>query len=139
MSRDGGRRGPARLLGVVMLAGGALGCGDAPRLGHVSLNAAVVDESICPTIQAVVAAPAQTSLGGQVALNVTVTAASAADTLVYAWSPSASIEAATSASATYTCASAGLQTVKVAITERDRAGACTVAESLAVLCVPGQP
>ena len=115
------------------------GCGDEPRLGHASVNAAVVDATRCPTIQATVAEPGQVYVGGMIYLRVVATAAKSADALTYAWSPAAGIIEATAARAVYPCAAAGTQTVTVKVTEAVGAGACSAQQALPVDCLPGQP
>ncbi|HXJ18629.1 MAG TPA: hypothetical protein VMT03_00235 [Polyangia bacterium] len=119
-----------------MIAAGALGCGDnEPPYGHVLVSATVVDGSGCPDILSVVAAPAQTSVGGQIALNAIALPARATETLAYVWAPATGIKPVSSASSVYTCAKAGRQTLTLTITETNRSGSCVVEETLNVLCL----
>jgi hypothetical protein len=123
------------MVGFLVMAAGAVGCGDnEPRYGHVVVSAAVIDESGCPDIESVVAAPMHTSVGGQIALNAIVTAGRATDTLASVWSPAAGIKQASAASTTFTCLKAGKQTLTLTTTETNRSGSCAVEASLSVVC-----
>ena len=130
-----GRR-SAWVVGVLMIAAGVVSCGDEePRYGRVLISAAAVDKSGCPDIQNVVVAPAQASVGGQIGLNASATVGRATDTLVYAWSPVASIKLASSPNTAYTCPKTGRQTLTLTVTETNRSGSCAVEQSLSVLCL----
>ena len=124
--------------GLVAVVSGLAGCGDEPRLGHVTVSAAVVDNSRCPTIHAMAAEPGKAYVGSQIELRVIATAAKSNDALAYAWSPAGIAEAA-SANAAYTCVTPGSQTVTVKVTEKAGPGSCSVEESLPIGCLTGQP
>lgn len=129
-----------RAFGLLAVASCVAGCGDEPRLGHVTVSAAVVDNSRCPTIQAMAAEPGQAYVGAQIALRVIATAAKPNDTLVYGWS--AGVADAAAANASYTCLTPGPATVTVKVTEKaavekPTAGACSVEQALPIACLIG--
>jgi hypothetical protein len=121
--------------GLLTVVSCVAGCGDEPRLGHVTVSAAVVDDSRCPAIHALAAEPGQAFVGSQIALRVIATPAKSNDALVYSWSPAAGIAEAASPNASYTCLTPGVVTVNVKVTEKVGAGSCSVEESLPVTCL----
>jgi hypothetical protein len=140
MGHHGVGRHRAWVLGLMTVVSSVVGCGDEPRLGRASVSAAVVDETRCPTIYAMVAQPGQVVVGGQIDVKAIATADRASDVLTYAWSSAvAGTAGLDGANAVHNCLTAGDPLVTVKVTETAGPGVCSVEESLPVHCLMGPP
>lgn len=124
-----------------MIAAAALlqGCGDNDRAnGEIVVATTFAPADSCPSIAWAVAAPAQTSVGGIIALAAAASDSDPEDVLGYAWSPTAGIAKPTSAATTYTCPSAGPKTLSLAVSDHHRPNPCSTSTTLQVTCVGGK-
>jgi len=96
-------------------------------LGSAVITATVVAGDACPVVTAYSLSPASaTSPSGQIAVSVAGNDPDMGDTISFAWSATAgTFASASSASTTYTCTTAGMQTLTVAITDDHTPTPCT--------------
>jgi hypothetical protein len=98
--------------------------------GTVDITTTVSTSNSCPDITSAVIGPDQTSVGATVAVSAAGFDPDG-DALTFAWGPAANFAPATAASSTYTCTTAGLQTISLAISD----GKCQATVSLQITCV----
>jgi hypothetical protein len=98
--------------------------------GTVDITTTVSSSNSCPDITSAVVAPEQTSVGGTVAVSTTGFDPDG-NSLTYAWGPAANFAAPTSASTVYTCTTAGVQPITLAISD----GMCKATVTLQITCV----
>jgi hypothetical protein len=116
-----------------------ISCGDnmaASGEVDVALNFVAADR--CPSITSAVAAPAQTSVGGSVAVSATASDPDRGETVSFSWSPAAHFANPSSAVTTYLCPAAGRQTLSLAIADSRATNPCTAKATLVVDCVAGK-
>jgi hypothetical protein len=113
----------------------ALACGTAvPQTvpGTVDVTATVSNTNSCPSITSAVVGPDQTSVGATVAVSETAVDPDN-DPLTVTWGPAANVAAPGSASTTYTCTTAGTQSITLKVSD----GQCEADVTLTVVCVGG--
>jgi hypothetical protein len=116
-----------------------LGCGDNNRAkGEVAIATTYAPADTCPSISGAVAAPSQTSVGGAIAVSASASDPDPGDVLGYSWSPPAAFANPAAAATSFTCASAGLKTLTVTVSDHHRADPCTATATLHVTCVAGK-
>ena len=98
--------------------------------GTVDITTTVSSTNSCPSITSAVVAPDQTSVGATVAVSATGVDPDS-DPMTFAWGPTANFAAATSASTTYTCTTAGVQPITLTISD----GKCNATVTLKITCV----
>jgi hypothetical protein len=126
----------ARVLAIPALCF-LLGCGGgAAATGHVEIATTFVSGDNCPSITSAVAAPAETSVGGQISVAVTATDPDSGDTLTYAWTPAEGFENPHGTATSYTCTSAGTAALVVTVSDNHAPTPCTARATVAVRCVP---
>ena len=114
----------------------ACGGGSASSIpGTVIVNANVTEGDNCPSITSASVAPAQTSVGGTIAVAATGTDPDATDMVTFAWGPATNFANPTAASTTYTCTTAGAQTITLTISDNRAPSPCTAQVSFPVNCV----
>jgi hypothetical protein len=113
------------------------GTGSATSLpGTVDVRASVTTSDNCPNITQVVVAPFQTSVGGTISLSAVASDADAVDVLAYGWTATGgTLASPTGASDTYTCGTAGAQSVTLSVNDNHTGGGCTASITLPVNCV----
>ena len=90
----------------------------------------------CPNITQVVVAPYQTSVGSTISVSAVASDADPADILSYTWtSTGGTFATPTGASDTFTCVTAGNQSITLTVDDHHAAGNCTASISLPVNCV----
>jgi len=96
-------------------------------LGSAVIMATVVPGDSCPVVTAYSLSPASAmSPSGQIGVSVSATDSDMGDTLSFAWTATAgTFVSATSASTQYTCTTAGMHTLTVAITDSHTPTPCT--------------
>lgn len=103
--------------------------------GVVVVNANVVEGDNCPSITSASVAPAQTSVGGTIAVAAMGVDPDAAETVSYAWAPATNFANATVASTTFTCTTAGAQNITLTISDNHMPTPCTAKVTFLVNCV----
>ncbi len=103
--------------------------------GTVIVNANVVEGDNCPSITSASVAPAQTSVGGTIAVAATGTDPDAAETVSYSWGPATNFANPTAATTTFTCTTAGTQTITLTISDNHSPTACTAQVTFPINCV----
>jgi hypothetical protein len=104
--------------------------------GTVDVRANVTTSDNCPNITQVVVAPYQTSVGATISLSAVASDLDAADVVTYAWTATGgTLATPTGANDTYTCGTAGAQTITVAVNDNPVGGGCTASINLPVNCV----
>jgi collagen type VII alpha len=113
------------------------GTGSATSLpGTVDVRANVTTSDNCPNITQVVVAPYQTSVGATIALSAVATDSDAADVPTFTWtSTGGTFATPTGASDTFTCGTAGNQSITLAVNDNHVGGGCTASIILPVNCV----
>jgi acid phosphatase len=111
----------------------ALDCHESHYTGSVLVNGNI---NVCPLVDGVDASPAETFVGGTIALNAT-----AHDTdngpspLSYAWSaPSGTFGSPSAANTTFTCTAAGPVVVSVKVSDGDPSAGCADTFNTTVTC-----
>jgi hypothetical protein len=113
-----------------------LSCGDnAAESGEVDVALNIVAADHCLSITSAVAAPAQTSVGETVGVSATASDPDRGDAVSFTWSPSARFANPSSAVTTYSCATAGRQTLTLTIADSHRPTPCTANVTLEVDCL----
>ena len=104
--------------------------------GVVIVNANVTEGDNCPSITSSSVAPAQTSVGGSIAVAATGVDPDATDTVTYSWGPTAANFASpTAASTTFTCTVAGTQNITLTISDGRLPTPCTATVTLPINCI----
>jgi hypothetical protein len=115
------------------------GCGDrAGESGEVDVALNIVAADNCPSVTSAVAAPAQTSVGGTIGVSATASDPDRGDVVSFSWSPAARFVNPSSAATSYSCTTAGRQTLTLTIADSHRPTPCTVKVTLEVDCIAGQ-
>jgi hypothetical protein len=115
-----------------------LACGSATSpisTGNIGVTATVVEGDHCPNITSGVVAPDQTSVGAAADVAAVATDADTTETVTYAWAPAANFASPTSASTTYTCTTAGVQTFTVTVTDSHTPTSCSTQATFTITCV----
>jgi hypothetical protein len=115
----------------------ALNCGglESPIPGVAVVNPNFVEGENCPTITSVTVEHAQTSIGSTISVAATATDADAVDSLSYAWSPAGSFTNPSASSTTFTCTTAGAQTISLTVGDNHVPNSCTIDVTLPVTCL----
>jgi hypothetical protein len=112
------------------------GCGDRmAETGEVDVALDFVAADKCPSITSAVAAPMQTSVGGTIGVSATAFDPDHGETVNFSWSPAARFANPSSAATSYSCATAGRQTLTLTVADSRRPIPCTVNATLVVDCV----
>lgn len=128
---------PALLLAAASLF---LGCGDNDRAnGEVAIATNFAPADTCPSIASAVAAPAQTSVGGSIAVTASASDPDPGDVLGYSWAPADAFLAPTSSSTSYVCSSPGKKTLSLTVSDHHRPSPCVSTATLRITCVAGGP
>jgi hypothetical protein len=125
-----------RVLAIAVSSLLLFGCGDrATESGEVDVALSIVAADNCPSITSAVAAPAQTSVGGTIAVSATASDPDRGDTVSFGWSPAARFANPSSAATSYSCTTAGRQTLTLTIADSHRPTPCTANVTLVVDCI----
>jgi hypothetical protein len=113
-------------------------CHQAPTTGSISVNGTI---NVCPAIQMLNATPMQVPVGGQLALSATaVDLDGGPAALTYSWSATAgSFGDSSNPMTSFTCATAGIQTVTLVVSDGDASPGCAATQSISVVCQQPQP
>ena len=113
------------------------GSGSATSLpGTVDVRANVTTSDNCPNITQVVVAPFQTSVGATIGVSAVASDSDAIDVLSYTWtSTGGTFATPTGTSDTFTCVTAGPQSITLAVNDNHAGGGCTASILLPVNCV----
>ena len=103
--------------------------------GEVDVALDFVAAETCPSITSAVAAPMQTSVGGTIGVSATAFDPDHGETVNFSWSPAARFANPSSAATSYSCATAGRQTLTLTVADSRRPIPCTVNATLVVDCV----
>jgi hypothetical protein len=111
----------------------ALTCHEAPRTGSVMLSGQL---NVCPTIDGLGANPAEVQVGGSIALSSSAHDTDAAPSpLSFAWTTtSGTLSNAAVQNPTFTCATAGLATVTLKVSDGDPTASCADTLTTQVNC-----
>jgi hypothetical protein len=124
----------ARIL-VATLLGLSMACGEPEaESAHVDIAASFTEADNCPSITSSVAAPAETSTGGAIAVRATASDPDPHDTLSYAWAPAADFANPAAATTSYICRAAGRQTLILTVSDNHQPIPCTTGATLTVTC-----
>jgi hypothetical protein len=114
-----------------------------PDPGMVDVSATVVAGDHCPALTASMASPSVTAAhGGQIDVSAVGTDADAADTLTFAWaatsgsfaSPTSTGSSGATSATTYTCDSAGPQTLMLTVADNHTPTPCSTSLTFTVTC-----
>ena len=99
-----------------------------PTTGTIIITGIIVTGDSCPVIKTWAISPRQTAtVGGTIDVTASVTDADTGDTLTYAWAATSGTFAdPASATTTYSCASAGTQTLSLSVSDNHQPIPCTV-------------
>lgn len=142
LATPGKKRMPRVLPTALMLAAATLllGCGDNGREnGEVAIATSFAPADNCPSIAWAVAAPAQTSVGGSIAVTASASDPDPGDVLSYSWSPADAFQNPGLPSTSYLCSSSGPKTLSLAVSDHHRPSPCVSTATLRITCVAGEP
>ncbi len=123
----------ARVL-VATLLGFLAACGEPAESGNVAIAASFTAADNCPSITSAVAAPAETSIGGAIAVQAIGVDPDPHDGLSYDWAPAANFANPTTAATSYSCRAAGRQTLTLTLSDNHQPTPCTTQATLTVTC-----